>query len=368
MSIEERDEPGWLLLEAAREGTEEDLRAALDMLGDGDPDEYLDEYGQSALHLVLGSMPGMVGELLRRGADPDIGDEEGTTPLGLAAKMGNGEAFRAMVEAGGDVSPWDGEQGCEHLLLMASYGGAPSIVEACLAAGHDVMSRCDDGTTPLHCAATGGGEKIAEMLLRAGADPRAVDARGRTPLHRAAGRALRSESEMAEKIGAMPSLLLAAGADIDARDEKGRTPLLEAASNGEAGLPFAEFLLRAGANPDARAEFGETALHRATIDSKGNIVELLAKSIDPNARCSRGGTPLHWAARIGKEKACLALLAAGADMNIRNDAGETALDVANARTAGLLRAVLEKAELEAGVDAPASATTEPATPGRKRRI
>ena len=55
------------------------------------------------------------------------------------------------------------------------------------------------------------------------------------------------------------------------------------------------------------------------------------RGLDPNARNLEGATPLHAAAGIGSMEALALLAASGADPRVRDEAGETAADVAARR-------------------------------------
>ena len=69
-------------------------------------------------------------------------------------------------------------------LHIAAFIGNPANIRALLAAGADVMARTEDGKTPLHIAAkcyfvckSG----AIQTLLDAGADAKAKDKEGKTP-------------------------------------------------------------------------------------------------------------------------------------------------------------------------------------------
>lgn len=65
---------------------------------------------------------------------------------------------------------------------------------------------------------------------------------------------------------------------------------------------------------------GFTALHAASRAGHGDIVRaLLEAGADPNVRAQAGhrATPLHWAARAGHIETTRALVEAGADVNVR---------------------------------------------------
>ena len=83
--------------------------------------------------------------------------------------------------------------------------------------GADVMSRDEDGGTPLHYAANLGTPANIQALLAAGADVMARDEGGRTPLHWAARCLQHCET------GGIQALL-DAGADAKAKNKEGKTP------------------------------------------------------------------------------------------------------------------------------------------------
>ena len=73
-----------------------------------------------------------------------------------------------------------------------------------------------------------------------------------------------------------------------------------------------------------------SALHKAAFWGHNELVRVLVTQLklSPNTRDSVGDTPLHDAVRFGHETVARHLLAAGADTAIRNNHGQTALDVA----------------------------------------
>jgi ankyrin repeat protein len=109
--------------------------------------------------------------------------------------------------------------------------------------------------------------------------------------------------------------------------------------------PLCEYLLENGAEATyADRDTGETALH-AALCAPGRpqadlvVHVLLAFGADPNARTNpgvetgcfmrdahtRGETPLHRAAALGSEATIVRLLAAGADVEVRDAYGESPL-------------------------------------------
>jgi ankyrin repeat protein len=88
-------------------------------------------------------------------------------------------------------------------------------------------------------------------------------------------------------------------------------------------------LLSQGADPNARGNFGMTPLHLAVNRGDREAVEiLLDHGADPNIRDLAGGTPLHWAVATGFPDIIELLLERGADPNARDNAGNTPLHIA----------------------------------------
>jgi ankyrin repeat protein len=155
--------------------------------------------------------------LLKRGANPNLGDEGGFTPLhsaafwghtgvvtnlldhgadpGAVAKEGRSVLFSAcsgwpkkevielLIEAGADPNV-KSEAGVTPLQAL-SFREAPEILELLLAAGADVNQAGWEGITAIHCALDGHNLAAALLLAEHGADGNARSASGRTALARA---------------------------------------------------------------------------------------------------------------------------------------------------------------------------------------
>ncbi len=121
---------------------------------------------------------------------------------------------------------------------------------------------------------------------------------------------------------AVAELLFEKGADVRATNEKGETPW-QAATKHQ-GLPrndeiqtFA-LLLENGYRQDGPLdEEGLTLLHQVALWDSSVLVQkvLDTQDIDVNVKDVNGWTPLHHAVNKGRYDACVALLAAGADVN-----------------------------------------------------
>jgi ankyrin repeat protein len=101
---------------------------------------------------------GMVGLLLKAGADANFADEHGTTPLMLAAASGNAEAVRTLLDNGAAVNAREGAHGQTALMFAAALnrgaairvlldrGADPGYVSKSIKLPKSLQMRNDDGT------------------------------------------------------------------------------------------------------------------------------------------------------------------------------------------------------------------------------
>ena len=162
----------------------------------------------------------------------------GATPVADAARRGDLDALRALLQQGADANAAHGD-GMSALHWAAERGDA-GMVEALVHAGAAVNAVTRIGHyTPLHVASTGGHGAVIQRLVEAGADvSAAASTTGVTPLHLAA----------AAGSAAAVAALLDHGADVDAGERAwGQTPLIFAAARGRADA--IRVLLERGADP-----------------------------------------------------------------------------------------------------------------------
>jgi ankyrin repeat protein len=284
------------------------------------------------LRAVRTGETGAARSLLRRGANANARDADGTTALMWAVARGDGGLMDALLEGGADVNARN-KAGATALMWAV---GSRNSLERLLDRGADVRARAESGFTALTIAANSdGAAESIKPLLDHGADAKDASGSGFSALMAAAG----TDSDEAVM------LLLRKGADAKARNRAGYTALHAAAMSGRADRVRA--LLDAGAEANAtETSQGRTPLMWAADSGAADVVELLlARGAGPNVQGSFGGhTALMWAAARanGDDRGIKALLAARADAAAPDKRGLTALDWAlrqgDGRVAALLHA------------------------------
>ena len=219
--------------------------------------------------------------LLKAGADPNLGDPDGVTPLLESILNFHFDIAALLVSHGVDVDRWD------------TWGRSP------LYAAVDLDSLPVGGRADRPSLDQTSALQLIKLLLNAGANPnlqlklfppyrslrddRGADSIltvGATPLLRAA------------KGGDLPAiqLLLAHGANVELPTDTGVSPLLAAAGVGSSALDTrgryktesealtaVQALLAGGANVNEADHSGQTALHGAATWGWNDVVKVLAE-------------------------------------------------------------------------------------------
>lgn len=223
--------------------------------------------------------------LLDSGANTNVPNKRGETPLHLAAKHNNCTVMRQLLDNYAHCAYFDARDKSDTTPLFH----AVKHVEATrllIDFGADVNARNRYGTTPLiamPATSSVGRLSVTRLLLNAGANLNACDNDGMTALHMACD----------DDDDKWAKLLLERGADVNANGSTG-TPLHCAAELGS--VECVRLLLQWGADTRAiRPKNKTTALHYAVQrDRKRDITQLLVEAgADVNAADSEGAMPMH---------------------------------------------------------------------------
>ena len=243
-------------------------------------------------------------------------DEEGCTPLILAARCRNEIIVRLLLEKGANPGAKDfkGRTTLHWLSTPLPEAGEVPISETLV----DVLLKDrppldvpdNKRSTPLMSACNAGEQLLATKLIHHGANVRAVTIQGFTPLHYAAynGRAQ------------MIPLLIANGAELEARSfDSHNTPLHQAAAGQSDPADTVEQFLLAGADKEARTkpQLNTPLLVAVFSRKKACVTSLLKSGVNIEARDCDGWRPLHKAAYHGQLEIVKALLDHGANPTSR---------------------------------------------------
>jgi ankyrin repeat protein len=196
-----------------------------------------------------------------------------------------------------------------------------TAVENFLALGVDPNEPETDGTTPLMRAVQMRMPRIAQLLIDASADVKKANYYGVTPLYVAA----RAGDAVATQ------MLLAAGADANATLPAGETVLMTAAKSGDPDVVRA--LLTGGIEGVSLPELGEARAAARVAEAAGYASPtnpaIARNYADVNARERwYGRTALMLAAAEGHADVVDLLVEAGADPNLLDQEGSSALSLA----------------------------------------
>ncbi|KIW18057.1 hypothetical protein PV08_02344 [Exophiala spinifera] len=291
-------------------------------------------YSPTHVAVCYGNVP-MLQEILMHPHSANCRDRWGLTALHLAVRLRSTEEValvRVLLESEPDLDLRD-QDGDTPLHLAASYATVDSI-ELLLKAGAKVNIQNNRGKTPLHRAVERGSLRVTQLLLDHHADPTTVDGQGQSSL------ALSLQDQRLAFLDAIDH----------ARDRDGN-PYEFAAFERTALDGFYELdkdvvlLEKERTECQEREREEHERLHRSrycgqttTLRSAllwaaekgdwGSISEMVRRGEDLNQRGRSGMTPIHRSISNGRVEATFWLADAGASLDIRDSDGRTPLDYA----------------------------------------
>ena len=162
--------------------------------------------------------------LIENGADVNAANQEGLTPLMLAATAArttsNPEIIRILIENGADVNAARTRTGETPLMLVAESTSNPEIIKIMIENGADVnAAERERGGTPLIIAAAHNpNPEVVKLLIENGADANAVDNANHKALHYATQNSALRGTEVHEQLRSLTTVgAIASGDGIEAR-------------------------------------------------------------------------------------------------------------------------------------------------------
>ena len=206
------------------------------------------------------------------------------------------EAAKILLSCAADVELYDGGTDTTLLMRAAEKHSSPEMLELLIEAGAAINKTGGyEGMSPLAFAVSSNAKYalgVVETLISCGADVNSADLCDRSVLNYACEKCIDSDTI---------SLLIKNGADVSSVDYEGRTPLMTAAgSSGKEAAKIVNILLQHGASACTIDYGGRTALHHAAVNER----------------------------LCGAAEVIDSLIFAGADVSIKDENGETALDLA----------------------------------------
>ena len=249
------------------------------------------------------------------------------TPLIVATVNGNLDCVKVLLKYKGDIESRNDGCGSYHSytpLLIAAFNGYFDVLSCLVENGADVNKCRDDiNCTPLMIASRNGNVNNVACLIRHGADIDLQDRNGRTAFHYAA----ENDRDSCEVL----SCLLENGADVNKSADDDCTPLMIASRKGN--VNNVACLIRHGADINLKHIYhGNTALHYA-VENDRDSCEALSCLVENGADVNEGTgkincTPLMIASRKGNVNNVACLIRHGADIDLKDQHGKTALHYA----------------------------------------
>ena len=293
---------------------ERDVNTVRQLLSEGADVNYINDQGEFALRLASKNGDiAMVEVLLKNGAQIDLQDSNhfGSSALYEASSNGHIDVVELLLKHGANIDIQ--RKGGATPLFIACEEGHFKVTELLIEKGANVNLQMDDGQTTLLIALDRGHEEVAKLLIKNGVQ---VDVKyeGASPLYYASNR----------KWVEVVDMLIKNGAPVDVQ-YNGSSSLYIASSKGH--VDVAKVLLDNGAKVDLQYN-GSSPLCIATWLGHIEVVKLLLERGAKVDLIYNSQSPLMIACQEGQTAVAKVLLDHDADTYLRNNKGQTALEIA----------------------------------------
>jgi ankyrin repeat protein len=195
---------------------------------------------------------------LAEGADVNVSNLQGVTPLLLAVKNLNTNMVNLLLKSSADPNKVSADSSPVHEAVKRK---SAQILEILLNAKGNINLQADFGKTPLHMAIQGNTKDIIDVLLKRNADYKAKTQSGVTCLHFACAE---GDKDMVQKF-------LNMGLNINEQNGNGKSPLHIAAEKNH--LDVIKTLLMANANTKLKDSWGREACECGQVTAYRTIKE-----------------------------------------------------------------------------------------------
>ena len=296
--------------------------------------------GGSYLHMVScrpydESKVAMLKILLTRGIPINGKDNNDDTPAHLMATIACAESLRFLLDQGADIRSRNrfGETILHNLASSNEFDGFSESLNLLIERGVDINEVDYKGRSVVHHSLLSKDTKCnaIKTMLKCGIKLNVKDNKLRNEMHYAVEEinAVAYSQEDVENRAEVIKFLANIGVPIDEGDIDGITPLHFATTKDE--LDILVTLLDLGADVTKRTRTGATALHWACkIYNMAHVLIHwhLWNDHSINIQDKYGSTPLHWAVWFRSLSVAQSLLQVGAKVNIKDNNGNSPLDLA----------------------------------------
>lgn len=315
----------------------------------------------------------IVKSLLSKGSKLNHQNIEGNTPLHTAAKFGAPTVVKVLLDSkadctirnkqGATASRLSTDFKCSEMLHKAVSTASPSEIKSFLTENdpakidafltqhpHDLECYDERGDTRLILAARAGQTDIVKLLMnKYGANCNNPNKSNSSPLMASA---MRDRREVVK-------FLVERKANINQRTLKSDSPLSLATWKNHSWT--IKCLIDNGANCAGLDDFGDSMLHDAAKNGNVEITKYyISKNINIDHQNKEGFSPAHRAAAFNQPGTLEILIKAGCKLDLTDNKGKTALDLARDKSASKCVSLIENATRKRELEAAAAAATQAA--------